>query len=81
MFELGVGLPDLRQRVDVRNRQCEVAVGDQAAFTASSPSWFWGSLFLSAMGSSGGTSAIPAPLVRGRLESDGRKSGLTVLLP
>ena len=26
-FELGVGLADLRQRVDVRNRHLEVSVG------------------------------------------------------
>ena len=29
-FELGVGLADLRQRVDVRDRHLEVPVGDQA---------------------------------------------------
>ena len=29
-FELGVGLADLRQRVDVRDRHLEVSVGDQA---------------------------------------------------
>lgn len=28
-FELGVGLADLRQRVDVRDRHLEVSVGDQ----------------------------------------------------
>ena len=29
-FELGVGLADLRQRVDVRDRHLEVSAGDQA---------------------------------------------------
>ena len=29
-FDLGVGLADLRQRVDVRDRHLEVSVGDQA---------------------------------------------------
>jgi hypothetical protein len=30
VFELGVGLADLRQRADVRDRHLEVSVGDQA---------------------------------------------------
>jgi len=34
-FELDVGLADLRQRVDVRDRHLEVSVGDQAGQRAS----------------------------------------------
>ena len=30
-FELGVGLADLRQRVDVRDRRLQVTVGDQVS--------------------------------------------------